>query len=302
MSSFETGDAIKRSVLRGLAFFLRWPFVRGRVTVFELVYRLLNPKNTIVELQFNGLPVTIDLRELESRYLYYGAYELCELRFIKKHVKAGGTVVDVGANVGYLAAALARAVGPTGKVYAFEPNPVSFSSLQKLAAKSRGVIEVFQLAVADQHAGNTIRFYVSKDHPMWSSTMYGYSESEAIEVGTTSLSDFFARNKLKVDFIKIDVEGGEAAVLRGLSQYLLNGGRPSMLCEIAVVESGVQAETLQELNRLVGEFAYQIFIFDKNGSTKETSLDEIRMQSRTFNVVLLPPEAPARPRSSAELV
>jgi FkbM family methyltransferase len=290
----ENGNDWKRRLfLRALAAVLRSPLARGRVTISEFFYRRLPPKSSIVEMRVNDLPVLVDLSQQEARYIYFGAFERDEVRFMRRWVKSGNIALDVGANVGYLTAILAGAVGPKGKVYAFEPNPVVFSQLRVLADASQGAIEAFRYAVTDE-VGNepaVTRFYVSPDHPMWSSTMAECAESSSgeIEVPAISLSEFCGQNELaRVDFIKIDVEGGEAGVLRGMHRFLVNGGRPAIMCEVASGVDAIRAQSLAAVEKFLLEFDYAVFQIANRGNLTPTSLKEIERQSVTVNLVFLP--------------
>lgn len=284
------GNDWKILFLRALASVLRLPWARGRVTISELFYRLLTPKRSVVEMRVNDLPVFVDLSQQEARYIFFGAFERNEVRFMRRWVKSGNIAVDVGANIGYLSAILAGAVGPNGKVYAFEPNPVVFPHLSNLAEASRGAIEAVCSAVTDQTDNDLTHFYVSADHSMWSSTMAECAGSSAgkIDVPAISLSDFFRQKSIsKVDFIKIDVEGGEVGVLRGLHQFLMAGERPTIMCEVAAGVAALRAHSCAAVERLLLDFEYRAFLIVNGGRLIPTSLKEIERQAVTANLVLL---------------
>ena len=106
----------QRALLRMLSTVLRLPGMRGRITISELAYKYFPLGNPIVQLNVNGIPVTLDLSQKELRYIYFGAYERNEVGFLQKWLKPGDVVIDVGANVGYLSAIMAGIVGSEGKV------------------------------------------------------------------------------------------------------------------------------------------------------------------------------------------
>src|SRR5262245_62804722 len=113
----------RRILLGALSTILRLPVMRGRISISELAYKHFSLGNPIVQMNVNGIPVTLDLSQKELRYIYFGAYERNEVDFLQRWLRCGDVVIDVGANVGYLSAVMAGIVEPEGKVYAFEPNP-----------------------------------------------------------------------------------------------------------------------------------------------------------------------------------
>ena len=71
--------------------------------------------------------------------MFIGSYEAEELGLMRRFLWTGQTIIDAGANIGYTARFFAGAVGETGKVYAFEPNPVIFPLLEQNVAGSEQV-------------------------------------------------------------------------------------------------------------------------------------------------------------------
>ena len=68
----------------------------------------------------------------ERGALFNPDYNLDELDFLRQHTQAGGTFVDVGANVGTFALVMARQVGANGKVVAIEPHPLTFGGSRSI--------------------------------------------------------------------------------------------------------------------------------------------------------------------------
>jgi FkbM family methyltransferase len=133
----------------------------------------------------------------------------------KKHVKKGYVVYDVGSNVGFYALLASPLVGLKGKVYAFEPVPKIFDRLTKhISINNLKNVEANQLAISDK--SGRVAFKEGQD------TSTGrMAETGDMEVDALSLDDFVARRNAPLpDFVKIDVEGHELNVLRGMSKIL----------------------------------------------------------------------------------
>jgi FkbM family methyltransferase len=163
-------------------------------------------------------------------------------------LRAGMTMYDVGANVGFLTIIAGRLVGPTGHVIGFEPAPDSARQIEHNARLNNFThITVCQHALAD--TDGTRQFLVSDD-PTWSK-LVGHDHTVDRPVGEISVSvlrlDTIVRDAdLPLPhLIKIDVEGDEFAVLAGASDTLRRS-RPLLMIELHGTNA-VVAEALTNL-------------------------------------------------------
>jgi len=131
-------------------------------------------------------------------------------------LRPGMTVVDVGANVGLLTRQFCRQVGKGGRVYAFEPDPLTFQFLQ-FNTRSFQNKELTQCAVSDNHEPALL--HLNPTSGAGNSLLKEGDSTESVPVACISLDEFLKQhgNPL-VDVIKIDVEGAELRVLRGMRQ------------------------------------------------------------------------------------
>ncbi len=227
-------EAIKLAILRGFSALCRLPVMRGRVTCSNFLYEWCRPKSTIVQRHVGSLRVELDLSDLESRYIYFSAYERAEVRFLRAWLKPGDIAVDIGAHIGYLSAVMASVVGPGGRVYAIEADPRNYARLKVAEASSRGVLQAYHVAAAET-SSLTYPLYLHPTHSMWSAGVnaLGKKLAEPLRVEAISFDQFVALHGLRrVDLVKIDVDGTEPHVLRGMQGYLASGGRPIVLCEL----------------------------------------------------------------------
>jgi FkbM family methyltransferase len=154
-------------------------------------------------------------------------------RVLSKLLAPGMTFVDVGAHVGLLTLAGARAVGPSGKVLAIEPVPLAFELLSRTVAIN-GLLH--RVEVRRQAAGarrEHCKFFVRSvlGH---SSLIRGDALAEAstveIEVEVAPLDDLVQRRE-RVDLVKIDVEGAELAVLEGMTRVIADNPELAIIAE-----------------------------------------------------------------------
>jgi FkbM family methyltransferase len=138
-------------------------------------------------------------------------------RFAAHWLEPGGVVIDAGANIGTFTARAATCVGQNGRVHAFEPHPLTFSALKKTVQMNRFAnVECHRAALSDTTGMLRISNLGRKDdcNHIVEQTFGG------IDTPALTLADFIAReNFTRIDFLKIDVEGYELAVLKGLGKH-----------------------------------------------------------------------------------
>jgi FkbM family methyltransferase len=146
----------------------------------------------------------------------------------------GKTVFDVGGEKGIFSLFLARAVGPNGRLDVFEPNPLQATEIRtnlKLNGFHHGTVH--QAAVGQENGRAQLQF--AKWRPGTGSLLRPPNDggpTGAIDVDVVSLDDLVASGKLLPQaFVKIDVEGAELLVLRGM-QAILQNHHPGLLIEV----------------------------------------------------------------------
>lgn len=154
---------------------------------------------------------------------WLGTFDGDTQRLFRRHVHTGGVVYDIGAQAGFFTLLASRLVGPTGRVIAFEPLPRNVHLLER-HLRLNEVTNVTALALA-------VSTNRGKAH-LATTTGPGIARVEAdgaVEVPADSLDGIFRERRLPPpDFIRIDVEGGENAVLSG-GLAMLREIRPMIL-------------------------------------------------------------------------
>jgi FkbM family methyltransferase len=151
----------------------------------------------------------------ERGALFNPAYNIEELDFLRAHIRPGGVFVDVGANVGTYALALARDVGAGGKVIAIEPHPVTHARLAFNSAAS-GYSQMRLVAAAAGPADGELLIETDGDNLGASHIVSGEASARAFKVPSLRLQRILEEAGVsEVDALKIDVEGFEDRVLTG---------------------------------------------------------------------------------------
>jgi len=150
-----------------------------------------------------------------SHGCWAGTYEAENQKFVAGHLKAGDVALDLGAHVGFFTLLMSRMVGARGVVIACEPHPESASRLRRhLALNGCSNVRIREIAISD-HRGE-LRFLRSS--PVSQSHL---NEQGDLIVPSRTLDELIAEEEVTTPaMVKIDVEGAEAAVLRGAERLL----------------------------------------------------------------------------------
>lgn len=178
-----------------------------------------------------------------------GVYEIDTLMTVDRYVQPGFVCYDLGASIGYLSILMAR---KASHVYAFEPAPHAAAEIRRNAAANQmSNISIVPVPVSDGE--REVSFCITD-------AAYGSAINETetrwpiLKLKTTTLDHFATANPLP-DFIKIDVEGEEGAVLEG-ARDILRSKRPIICCELHTTTAA------NLVCKLLKEFGYSIRSLD----------------------------------------
>jgi FkbM family methyltransferase len=178
--------------------------------------------------------------------------EESELQALQALLSPGDHFVDCGANVGLWSLVAAGRVGPGGRVTAFEPNPAAYRRLVQNLSASREVgrrVSAHNVAVAD--AAGQVAFEPGSHHNL--GRILAQSGNGSIVVRAVSLDEQLGAAPVRA--LKLDIEGGEAAALRGASR-LLKVQRPWIWAEFNVAHAGTPRIGDWDVRRLLERYGY----------------------------------------------
>lgn len=257
------------------------------------------PKRT-VRGKLHGYQMTLDLSANWYERLTYalGRYHELDVQLlIMKAVRPGDSFIDIGANLGMITLLAARYVTPSGTVHSFEPNPKVFqrlqatmnlNQLQHVNLHNCGLSDqetTLTLSVVKEEAGMGTFSQISDRDRVWI--------TDRFEIPIYRGDDILPERLPGMTFIKIDVEGFESFVIRGLTRTIQTH-RPAIVTEVVAEHLERAGSSVRELETLIKNFGYEGF----NLSTERSGLQHrLKLQriteidsQRTENVLWLHPE------------
>jgi FkbM family methyltransferase len=175
---------------------------------------------------------------------------------IDKVLKKGDIALDIGANIGYFSAMMARKVGPLGKVFSFEPTPDTATQLKqtKMVNQADNLI-IFESGLGSTRQTATIQYEpsISGNASLYPRIMGEKAVKAKVQIET--LDHLFENGQIQqCQFVKIDVEGHEKEVLRGGVNYLAKS-KPSILYEFNPETAELAGFGLPDLVSAINEFS-----------------------------------------------
>lgn len=237
-------------------------------------FRLSKPH----EREIQNFKMWIDTKEPEysmrKTLRYYDsvkAHEPATTKIFKDIVKRGDTFLDIGANIGYFSLLARTLIGPTGKIYSFEPEPKNYDYLLKNIKVNKWDFEAMNVAVGDMN-GDIDLFkcpYDSGHHTI-------QQDKGITEYRKRSWLRFFTPHKIErlkvpivridnriimpVNVVKIDVEGSELEVLKGMKNLLARNENIKIIMEFFPLLLKEMGTDLFELYSFIKANQLNIFI------------------------------------------
>lgn len=213
---------------------LLWGTGLGRFSlvywVYSFLFRILRPPGDSMMVDGNKMYSGAEMEGIPSAcartfqaYMAKGGWEDETTRLFKSVAKKGDVVVDLGANIGYYTLLAARIIGSNGRVYAFEPDPSNYKLLT-YNIKLNNFLNVIAEEKAVSDKTGTLNLYRNAQD-MGAHTIYEADEyKNIITVESVTMDGYFKGRECPINIVKMDVEGAELAVLKGMDN-ILKGNR-----------------------------------------------------------------------------
>jgi FkbM family methyltransferase len=161
-------------------------------------------------------------------YFFFKNYsDAGEIGLLKKYVRPGSVVLDIGANIGFYARMLSEFAGRNGKVFCFEPDKKNF---ERLSSECKGLANVSIYNKAVGESSGRLKLYLSGDLNVDHRSYEPEKFSSVTEVESVSVDDLVISGG-QVDFVKMDIQGFEEKALKGMKATLAKNHGIRMITE-----------------------------------------------------------------------
>jgi FkbM family methyltransferase len=206
---------------------------------------------------------------------YFRPFTQEQIDVLRKYIRTGDTVIDVGAHGGDFSIQLALAAGAAGCVLAVEPNPFVFDTLVKNAALNRSKTHIVPLRAAAANFSGQLTFHYSdpgfcNGGELGGVSKWKHGHAFPLDVPTVQLVPWMNENMpervSKVSFIKIDTEGFDLTVLQSLEE-IIDQNHPTIHVEMY---RHLTLERRQQLWRFLNEKGYKTYLNDDSYGCDES--------------------------------
>lgn len=267
---------VKKLIHHLLRFVLRRKLFKGQFRIFMSLFKrdILKGKVTITKPLSGNFSVNVNTNNFIDAAIYFtGDYEPYLKKQYKQLINPSDYVLDIGANIGFHTMYFAELCGPEGLVFAFEPIQLNYAALlDNLSLNSFSQIRTVNAALGNENREIDIHIDPSATNPGAYNLVTEGKKNTSI---TCFKGDHYLESVAvkKINFIKIDVEGYEYEVLKGLRQTILRS-RPSIIFEYdrnyqlkMNADAGLIFDFFNELN-------YVLYYVDGYGIKKPFRYDE----------------------------
>jgi FkbM family methyltransferase len=244
-----------------------------------------------------GLEIEVNTGESIGWSIYTRAlYETTVTESLWRLARVGDLVVDVGANIGYMTSILALRVGARGKVHSFEPHSIIFHELQVnvtdwSANRRCGQIILYNAALGSHEEVGKLYvpdYFCRNQGTSWIGPRDAEFSGQTFDVALLALDDIFPNGE-SIGVVKIDVQGYELSVLKGMEKML----RERRVRHVVFEEEGAFPAATHTFLRTWGYEVYGIeqrFWGIRFARNKKPSFDPVNGPSPNFLATIVSEE------------
>jgi len=235
-------------------------------------------------------------------FLYKRLFDRGLLRIARVYVVSDSAVLDVGANIGFFSFSVARCSG--AHVLAFEPEPRNFEQLEEgIACRGlKGRVHAYRIALSD--TTGAAKLYLSDLAPT-DHKLIDTRSTSSVEVAAMTLDEFMDRHPehrtRRISLVKIDVQGAELKVLRGMRKTLELQRRPPIIVECSPVDLLAASVSLADFLGAFAELGYRPYsISGRHPCEPQSLIDSIHSYADVLMLAEDPVDVTRAPASGAK--
>lgn len=196
-----------------------------------------------------------------------------KIKLMRKQIKPGDVVLDIGAAFGFFSARAAALVGPTGKVLAFEPDPKFHPFLDDLRRGGKlPNTEIYNLAA--WHEAAELDLHLCAENPGENSLFQSPVHGGKVRVPAAAL-DAFLNPETTVDFVKMDIQGAEISAIKGMRDLLRRSKEVVVLTECSPADLAAAGSGIVEMLRILSDMRFYVYRMDGAALTPVHSANDL---------------------------
>jgi len=205
----------------GIGLYFLILYIRIKYRVWFFIFRNRNKNKRFFKREINGSHMILDSadRGISRELLYIGRREHYSTEFIKTFLAPGDICVDIGSNIGYYALLESRLIGKNGKIFAIEPSRQNIKLLNKNIEINNysNIVSSRRAVGAKNHSGFLGLSESANQHSFVNKNLGPSIPVEEVQIASL---DTFLADKPYPQFVRMDVEGYEGEIVKGMKNIL----------------------------------------------------------------------------------
>ncbi|UFX82739.1 FkbM family methyltransferase [Candidatus Absconditicoccus praedator] len=192
--------------------------------------------------------------------------------FLVNNIKKGDVFLDIGANLGYYSLIASELVGDEGKVYAFEPVKSNIKSLEEnILLNNISNVSIKKFALGNKN--EQLNINIDANNSAVNSIVIKQDKNLSEKISIKRFDDLDI-HKENINFVKIDVEGYELEVLKGMKNLLENQDNLNIVMEFSPLFFKQIGETPEKIIEYIYKIGYSTYKITSTGQLKKINLKD----------------------------